>query len=100
MRHNCTKSDYLKAQIFPIPSEARQINVYRKQFAGKEFSSFKTDLADVIVDKIIPIGKEMQKLIDDKPYLDGIMKKGKEKAIYVADSVLNKVYDVVGFSKT
>ena len=71
-----------------------------KQFAGKEFSSLKKDLADVIVDKIVPIGKEMQKLIDDKPYLDGIMKQGKEKAIYVADSVLSKVYDVVGFSKT
>ena len=71
-----------------------------EQYAGKEFSSFKKDLADVIVDKIDPIGKEMQKLIDDKPYLDGIMKKGKEKAIYVADSVLSKVYDVVGFSKT
>ena len=71
-----------------------------KQFAGKEFSSFKKDLADVIVDKIVPIGKEMQKLIDDKPYLDGIMKKGREKAIYVADSVLSKVYVVVGFSKT
>ena len=71
-----------------------------EQFAGKEFSSFKTDLADVIVDKIVPIGKEMQKLIDDKPYLDGIMKKGKEKAIYVADSVLNKVYDIVGFTNT
>ncbi len=71
-----------------------------EQYAGKEFSSFKKDLADVIVDKIDPIGKEMQKLIEDKPYLDGIMKKGKEKAIYVADSVLSKVYDVVGFPKT
>ena len=28
------------------------------------------------------------------------MKKGREKAIYVADSVLSKVYDAVGFSKT
>jgi len=71
-----------------------------EQYAGKEFSSFKKDLADVIVDKIDPIGKEMQKLIDDKSYLDEIMKKGREKAIYVADSVLSQVYDVVGFSKT
>ena len=69
-------------------------------YAGKEFSLFKQDLADVIVDKIGPIGKEMQKLIEDKSYLDGIMRKGKEKAIYVADSVLSKVYDVVGFPKT
>ena len=71
-----------------------------EQFAGKEFSSFKTDLTDMIVDKIVPIGKEMQKLIDDQPYLDGIMKKGKDKATYVADSVLSKVFDIVGFSKT
>ena len=71
-----------------------------EQYAGKEFSSFKKDLADVIVDKIDPIGKEMKKLIKDKSNLDEIMRKGKEKAIYAADSVLSKVYDVVGFSKT
>ena len=71
-----------------------------EQYAGKEFSSFKKDLADVIVDKISPIGKEMQKLTEDKSYLDEIMRKGREKAIYVADSVLSKVYDVVGFPKT
>ena len=71
-----------------------------EQYAGKEFSFFKKDLTDVIVDKINPIGKEIKKLIDDKSYLDSIMKKGKEKAIYVADSVLSKVYDAVGFSKT
>ena len=71
-----------------------------EDFAGIEFSSFIADLRDVIVDKIVPIGIEMKKLIDDQQYLDGIMKKGKEKAIYVADSVLSKVYDVVGFPKT
>ena len=71
-----------------------------EKFAGKDFSSFKTDLTDVIVDKIVPIGKEMQKLIDDQSYLDGIMNKGKDKATYVADSVLSKVFDIVGFSKT
>ena len=65
-----------------------------------KFSSFRKDLADVIVDRIDPIGKEMKKLIDDHSYLDGIMNKGKDKATYVADSVLSKVYDVVGFSKT
>ena len=71
-----------------------------EQYSEKEFSLFKQDLADVIVDKISPIGKEMQKLLKDKSYLDGIMKKGKEKAINVADSVLSKVNDIVGFSKS
>ena len=71
-----------------------------EQYSGKEFSLFKQHLADAIVDKISPIGKEMQKLLKDKSYLDGIMKKGKEKAINVADSVLSKVNDIVGFSKS
>ena len=43
---------------------------------------------------------EIKKLMDDKIYLDSIMRDGKKKAENVADSVLRKVYDVVGFSKT
>ena len=35
----------------------------------------------------------------DHKYLDTIMKTGKQKAIAVAEPVLNKVYDIVGFSK-
>ena len=68
-------------------------------YAGKEFSLFKKDLTDVIVEKMDPINKEMNKLMGDKAYLDLIMKNGKEKAIYVADSVLDKVYTAVGLSK-
>ena len=68
-------------------------------YAGKEFSLFKNDLTDVVVEKIDPITKEMNKLMRDKTYLDLIMKNGREKAIYVADSVLDKVYTAVGLSK-
>ena len=68
-------------------------------YAGKEFSLFKKDLMDVVVEKIDPINKKMKKLMDNKDYLDGIMKNGKEKAIHIADSVLKKVYTTVGFSK-
>ncbi len=74
-------------------------NVIRS-YGNKEFSGFKKDLADLVVDKLSPIEKEMKKLMDDANYLDEIMKNGKEKAILVADSVLNKVYEVIGLSKT
>ena len=66
-------------------------------YAGKDFSKFKNDLADLSVEKIMPISKEMKKLMDDKTYLDSIMKEGKEKAIQVATPVLNKVYEIIGF---
>ena len=37
--------------------------------------------------------------MSDKDYLNTSIENGKEKAIYVANSVLNEVYEVVGFSK-
>ena len=69
-------------------------------YAGREFSSFKKDLAELSVEKINPISSEIKKLMEDELYLDKIMKKGKEKAILVAEPVIRKVYDIIGFSNT
>jgi tryptophanyl-tRNA synthetase len=74
-------------------------NKVLKDYAGKEFSTFKKDLADLTAEKITPIALEIKKLMEDRIYLDTIMKTGKEKAIVVAEPVLNQVYDIVGFSK-
>ena len=68
-------------------------------YSGKEFSFFKKDLTELIIQKITPISQEMKKLINDKTYLDEIMIDGKNKATVVADSVLEKVYEVIGFAK-
>ena len=67
-------------------------------YAGKEFSKFKKDLADLSIEIIAPISLEMKKLMQDRVYLDDIMKVGKTKAINVAEPVLSKVYEIVGFS--
>ena len=69
-----------------------------KSYAGTEFSQFKKDLADLSVEKISPISKEMKKLMEDHAYLDKIMKSGKEKAISVAEPILKQVYEIIGFS--
>jgi len=37
--------------------------------------------------------------MDDKEYLNNVMKEGQEKAIIVADSVLKEVYSTIGLSK-
>jgi len=70
-----------------------------KEYQGKEFSVLKNDLSDVLVDKVEPIRKNISKLMNDKDYLDIIMKQGKESAITVADSVLTKVYNTIGLNK-
>ena len=67
-------------------------------YAGKEFSKFKNDLADLSIEIIAPISLEMKKLMQDRVYLDDIMKAGKTKAIKAAEPVLSKVYEIVGLS--
>ena len=84
--------------IFAALSEINT-DIVVNQYAGKEFAQFKKDLADLASAKITPITLEMKKLMNDFTYLDSIMKMGKDKAIEVAEPVLNQVYDLVGFSK-
>jgi len=74
------------------------INKAIENYSGKEFSQFKKDLADLSVDKILPISKEMKKLMRDNVYLDSIMRDGKDKAIAVAEPVLKQVFEIIGFS--
>ena len=44
-----------------------------------------------------PIREETEKLLGDKAYLESINKEGAEKAAYLANKTLRKVYKKVGF---
>ena len=68
-----------------------------EKFAGKNFSEFKEKLSHVLVDKILPISKEIKKLLDDKKYLDQILAEGSEKADLIASKKIKKIKDIVGF---
>ena len=68
-----------------------------KDYAGKEFSIFKKDLADLSVSKLEPITSEMNKLMSDVSYIDSILNQGKENAIAVAEPVLQKTKEIIGF---
>ena len=67
------------------------------EYAGKEFSIFKKDLADLAASKLEPISGEINKLMGDTSHLDSILKDGKEKAIAVAEPVLEKTKEIIGF---
>ena len=68
-----------------------------KDYAGKEFSTFKKDLADLSVSKLDPITSEMNKLMNDVSYIDSILKQGQDNAIAVAEPVLQKTKEIIGF---
>ena len=66
------------------------------EMAGKEYSFLKKRLAEALISEITPVGKEIQKLLDDKLHLKGILKKGSEKANKIAEENLKNIRDIVG----
>ncbi len=68
-----------------------------KNFAGKNFSEFKEQLTEELVNKIEPISNEIKKLLGDKSYLDKILLDGVEKANLIASKKIERIKEIVGF---
>ncbi len=66
-------------------------------FAGKQYSVLKKDLADLIVETLIPIQETYHSIIQDKDYLESILFNGANTAKYLARRTMSKVYRKVGF---
>ena len=74
------------------PEALNLINIYSEisksslentlnEMSGKDYSFLKSKLADLLIEEITPVGKEMKKLLEDKSHLEKVLKKGKEKPI-------------------
>ena len=68
-----------------------------QNFAGKNFSEFKEQLSEELVNKIEPISKEIRKLLEDKKFLDEILLDGVEKANMIASKKIERIKEIVGF---
>ena len=82
--------------IYSSLSEVSTENII-KDFSGKNFSEFKDNLAQVLVDKINPISLEIKKLLNDQEYLDKILVEGCEKAENIASKKIKKIHELLGF---
>tara|TARA_B100000963_G_scaffold313129_1_gene290922 strand:+ start:1678 stop:2682 length:1005 start_codon:yes stop_codon:yes gene_type:complete len=85
--------------ILNIYSEISKTSLEKvlKEMAGKEYSYIKKELADLLISEICPVGKEINKLMSDKEYLIGILKKGSEKANIMAEENLKNIREKIGF---
>ncbi len=68
-----------------------------KDFGGKQFSAFKPALAELAVEKLGPVGKKMNRLMDDNAYIDNILTNGAERARQIATPIYNDVKKIIGF---
>jgi tryptophanyl-tRNA synthetase len=66
------------------------------RFVGKGFSEFKEALADVATVTLGRIGGEMQRLKADHAYIDGVLRRGAERAQAIAGPILREVEDITG----
>ena len=67
------------------------------EMSGKDFLFLKNKLSEALVEKICPIGKKMDKLMQDKSHLENIIKKGTEKANIKAEENIKKIREIIGF---
>jgi len=67
------------------------------EFSGKNFSDFKVKLSEIIVNEINPISLKVKELLNDKVFLEKILKDGYEKANEIASKKIKKIHEIVGF---
>ena len=67
------------------------------EFAGKGYGAFKPVVGDAVIEHLRPIREEASRLLKDKAYLECVYRDGAQRASYVAEKTLRKVYKKVGF---
>ena len=75
----------------------KTIAASQKEFEGKGYGDFKSAVAEAVIEGLKPIQQKQKQLLNDKAYLDGVIKQGSEKANYMARKTLSKVYRKIGF---
>ena len=68
------------------------------QFEGKNFSEFKKDFTDLLIEYISPISDKIALLRKNEDHLLKILKDGQEKASNVADKTMKDVKNIIGLS--
>ena len=67
------------------------------EFSGKNFSNFKENLSQLLIEKIIPISLKIKELLNDHNYLDSILIDGYKKADKIASEKVKKIHKIIGF---
>jgi tryptophanyl-tRNA synthetase len=71
-----------------------------REFGNAPFSKFKEALAELATNRLTPIGDEMRRLMADPVEIDRILAEGARRAHAIADPILAKTKDIVGFIRS
>ncbi|MFC1524947.1 tryptophan--tRNA ligase [Planctomycetota bacterium] len=68
-----------------------------KQYQGKGYGDFKKGVAEVVLEGLKPIQKRYHEVVDNKDYLNKILKRGATEALRRSWLTLDDVYKKIGF---
>jgi len=71
-----------------------------REYGSSSFARFKEALAALATEKLTPIGDEMRRLMADPVEIDRILADGAARAHDIADPILAKTKDIVGFIRS
>jgi tryptophanyl-tRNA synthetase len=77
---------------------ARSVDEVLAEFGGKGFGVFKPALADLVVEKLAPIGSELRRLEADPGHLSRVLAEGAGRAAALADRTIAEVKEIVGLA--
>ena len=83
-------------QIYAVAT-GKTFEEIEAEFAGRGYGDFKMAVGEAVVEMLRPIREETERLLADKAYLESIYRNGAERASYVANRTISKVYKKVGF---
>ena len=67
------------------------------EFGGEGWGKFKPALAELAAEKLGPISGEMKRLMDAPDELDALLVAGAEKAEAIANPILERTFEIMGF---
>ncbi len=67
------------------------------EFEGKGYGDFKLAVGETVADALTPIYNEYARILDDKAYVDSVLREGANRASSLANRMVHKVYHKVGF---
>jgi tryptophanyl-tRNA synthetase len=70
-----------------------------KQFGGQGFGAFKSNLAELLVEKLAPIAAETRRLLADPAHVDSVLRDGAQRAAALANPIVDEAERLVGFLK-
>lgn len=74
----------------------RDVHAIAEDYAGRGYGDLKKELAEVVVDFLVPFQARVHEYLDSPDLLDEVLAEGAEKARAVARETLARVYDRIG----